>query len=81
MPTRLKLFFIVFLTIGFVCFGCKTRSSQKLQDAVEIGDQNQVKLLLQNGAIINGTDNRGRTALYVAVLNGKSNVVARLIIC
>jgi ankyrin repeat protein len=79
MPARLKFSPIIILVVLLVCLGCRTWSSQKLQDAAEIGDLNQIKLLLQNGANIDSIDNRGRTALYVAAIEGRSNIVSYLL--
>ena len=70
---------VVVLIVAFACFGCSSLSSQKIHDASEIGDLSQIKLLLQNGANINSTDNRGRTPLYIAAGGGKSNLVSYLL--
>jgi len=67
------------LIVALACFGCRSVNNQKLQDAALFGDLNQVELLLQNGANVNSTDNRGRTALYIASSEGKSNVVSYLL--
>jgi ankyrin repeat protein len=80
MRLATKCFSAVIILVGVLIFsGCRSVSSQKLQDAAEIGDLNQVKLLLQNGANVNSTDNRGRTPLYIASLGGKSNVASYLL--
>lgn len=67
------------LIVALACFGCRSVNSQKLQDAAELGDLGQIKLLTESGANVNDTDNRGRTALYVAALNGKLNIVDYLL--
>lgn len=68
---------VIFLASALL--GCQSVNNQKLQEAALFGDVNQVKVLLENRADINSTDNRGRTALYIAALNGKSNVVSYLL--
>jgi ankyrin repeat protein len=47
--------------------------------AAEHGFQNLVQVLLDNGADVDGRDNKGRTALHLAAMNGHIEIVKKLL--
>jgi ankyrin repeat protein len=53
--------------------------SQAIIEAAESGNVEMVKLLVSQGANVNGRDKEGRTALYCASLNGHPEVVRILL--
>ncbi len=56
-----------------------SRLNEQLLQAAEQGSLNEVKMLLAKGAELNAKDNRGRTALMMAVLRKKPDIVKFLI--
>ena len=64
---------------ALVCVEFHVCGKDSLQGAAEVGDLDKIILLVQSGAIIDSTDNRGRTPLYIAAIGGRSNIVDYLL--
>lgn len=60
---------------GDMCRGIQDRTRRSWEAAAEKGFQKTVHLLLDNGADIEGQDNRARTALHLAAMNGHYEIV------
>ena len=73
------IFRTIIIALALFSFEHQVHGKANLQEAAEIGDLDVVKSLVQSGAGVNSTDDRGRTALYVASIGGKSNVVDYLL--
>ena len=52
---------------------------QALQEAARTGNTAQLERLLQQGALVNAPDEAGRTPLMLAVMNGQTDMVRRLL--
>ncbi|KAL9676492.1 hypothetical protein QQ045_004706 [Rhodiola kirilowii] len=54
---------------------------EALLEAARVGDVNKLKWLIQNAALMSFSDQYGMTALHVAAIKGRSDVVSLLLEC
>jgi ankyrin repeat protein len=81
-PKKIELFFRVFSNsnqLKKIISRDKGLTTNVLVCASLLGNKNFIKLLIESGADINGQDERGETALTIAVKNGNTELVELLI--